>query len=217
MNNRPFSSVQGKGFTLIEMLVSVAIFTIVMVIALGALLSLSEADRKAQTINAAVNNLSFAIDSMSRLLRTGLNYHCGQSGVLADPQNCIVTPQPYLAFQVVDDSLNGCVKGSPCTVVYCLSAEGSASSCNTGTSCAADSSCSILRLICSGASCGSFAAITSPEVNVSSLGFYVTGSAPSDTVEPKATLLVSGTVPVTATKSTTFNIQTSVTERLYGQ
>ncbi len=208
---------KNRGFTLIEMLVSVAIFTVVMVIALGALLSLSEADRKAQTISAAVNNLSFAVDSISRLLRTGINYHCGQSGTLTNPQNCSSPPQSYLAFQVVDDSLSGCTKGSACTVIYCLSAEGSTNSCSGAISCAAGSSCSILRAICAGASCGTFAAITSPEVNVSSLSFYVTGSAFGDTVQPKVTILVSGTVPVTATKSTAFNLQTSVTERLYGQ
>ncbi len=215
-----------QGFTLIEMLVSVAIFTIVMVIALGALLSLSEADRKAQTINAAVNNLSFAIDSMSRLMRTGINYHCGSdtsTRALTESQNCINAfssppgPQPQMAFQVVDDSLSGCTKGSACTVVYCLSVEGSTNSCNSAVSCAAGSSCSILRAICAGASCTSYTPITSPEVSISSLSFYVTGSALGDTIEPKATILVSGTVPVTATKSTAFNLQTSVTARLYGQ
>lgn len=205
-----------SGFTLIEMLVSVAIFTVVMVIALGALLSLSAAGRKAQTINTAVNNLSFAVDSMSRLIRTGLNYHCGTSGTLTQGQDCITTPQSYIAFQVVDDSLNGCIQGSACTVVYCLSSAGSTDTCNSSTSCTAGSSCSLLRQICVGGSCGAFAPITSSEVSVSSLSFYVIGEASGDNIQPKVTMLVSGTVPVTATKSTVFNLQTSVTARLYG-
>lgn len=214
MKNKPFNFVQGRGFTLIEMLVSVAIFTVVMVIALGALLSLSEADRKAQTISAAVNNLSFAVDSISRLLRTGINYHCGQSGTLTDPQNCTTPPQSYLAFQVVDDSLSGCTKNSACTVVYKFdNAQDTSSQCGQTV---LPYGC-IERAICAGASCGAFAAITSPEVTISSLSFYVTGSPLGDTVQPKVTILVSGTVPVTATKSTAFNLQTSVTERLYGQ
>ncbi|MDO8518529.1 MAG: type II secretion system protein, partial [bacterium] len=203
MNNR--------GFTLVEMLVSVAIFTVVMVIALGALLSLSAASRKVQTINTAVNNLSFAVDSMSRLIRTGLNYHCGASGTMTQGQDCTIVPQPYIAFQVVDGSLNGCVQGSACEVVYCLSSEGSTDTCNSSISCTAGSSCSLLRQICVGGFCeeDDFAPITSSEVSVSSLSFYVIGAASGDNIQPKVTMLISGIVPVTATKSTVFNLQTS--------
>jgi len=70
-----------KGFTLIEVIVSVAIFSIVMVIAIGAVLSAVNANRKAQSINVVVNNLNLAVESMVRDIRTGSNYSdCSNGG-----------------------------------------------------------------------------------------------------------------------------------------
>lgn len=69
-----------KGFTLIEIIVSVGIFVVVMLIAVGAVLNAVDANRKAQNINVVVNNLNLAVESMVRDLRTGSDYlSCGQS------------------------------------------------------------------------------------------------------------------------------------------
>lgn len=187
------------GFTLIEMLVSVALFSMVMVVALGALLSMSVAARKAEGINSAINNLSAAIDSMSRSVRTGANYHCGAGGTVAAPQDCSASPQPFFSFLAYDGS----------QVTYCLSNPG-ATTCNVSTSCGAGA-CTILRSINGGA----YASLTAPEVNIKFLGFYVIGSTLGDSVQPKMTVLVSGTVPVTTNTSSLFNIQTSVTQRIF--
>ena len=65
-----------KGFSLVEMLVSVALFSAVMLIGAGALLSLIDANRKAQSLNSVMNNLNFALESMSRNIRVGTTYHC---------------------------------------------------------------------------------------------------------------------------------------------
>ena len=87
-----------RGFTLIEMIVSVAIFAIVMVAVSGAYLNLINIDRQTRGTNDVVNNLSFALDSMSRSIRTGTNY-CSAStpGCFSsqfsyiDSNNCIIT------------------------------------------------------------------------------------------------------------------------------
>lgn len=63
-----------KGFTLIEIIVSMAIFSVVMVVALGAFLKIVDVNKRAQTVEAAVNNLTFVVESMSRELRTGQVY-----------------------------------------------------------------------------------------------------------------------------------------------
>ena len=60
-----------EGFTLIEMVVSLAIFSVVAVIALGALIRIISANQKAQAIQAAVTNVNFALESMSREIRVG--------------------------------------------------------------------------------------------------------------------------------------------------
>lgn len=64
-----------KGFTLIEIMVSLAIFTVVAVIAVGALLKVMDANRKSINLKTAINNLNFALESMSREMRVGSDYY----------------------------------------------------------------------------------------------------------------------------------------------
>ena len=219
----------GKGFTLIELMVSVAIFSVVMVLALGSLLSISTSEKKAETLKSVMNNLNFALDSMSRSIRTGSVYHCGSSGTLTVAQDCTNPGQSYLAFKATDGIT---------TVVYWL--DTTANECGqTG----AVGGC-IMRCFTTNGTCNppgsgtpnSFSQITAPEVIIAiapgqpgagaaGLIFYVTGSCDPagtggctpDTVEPKVTMTLSGYTQVTATQQTAFNIQTSVTERLYDQ
>jgi prepilin-type N-terminal cleavage/methylation domain-containing protein len=72
---------QQKGFTLIELIVAVAIFTIVMMVSMGAVFSIVNANRKSQSMNVVINNLNFAFESMIRDLRTGSDYEVN-GGVL---------------------------------------------------------------------------------------------------------------------------------------
>ena len=58
-----------KGFTLIEIIVSVTIFVSVALIVSGALVSLTRANRKAQDIRLLHQNLTFTLDSMSLKMR----------------------------------------------------------------------------------------------------------------------------------------------------
>lgn len=194
------------GFTLIEILVSVALFSLVMVVALGALLSMSVSIRKAESINSSVNNLSSAIDALSRSVRTGTNYSCDFSSTAP---NC--TSTPYSSFSFTGP--NGL------SVKYCLSdpnARPANSVClqNSSTAitaCPVNSSCMILRSV----SGGVFSPLTSAEINIGYLGFWVTGAVLRDGEQPKVTIVVSGTLPVTNKITSDFNIQTSVTQRIY--
>lgn len=63
-----------RGYTLLEMIVSVGIFSVVMLIATAAYLTLIHLDRQSRATTDVMSNLSFAIDSMSRAIRTGSNY-----------------------------------------------------------------------------------------------------------------------------------------------
>ncbi len=70
-----------KGFTLVELLVSIAIFSIVMVVILGAVITIMDANRKARSLSLIMNNLDLAIESMTRSIKTG-DYMSG-----GDPRN----------------------------------------------------------------------------------------------------------------------------------
>jgi len=62
------------GFTLIEIMVSLAIFSIVVVVATGALLSTIDATKKAQATQTVLTNLNLALEGMTREIRVGSNY-----------------------------------------------------------------------------------------------------------------------------------------------
>ncbi len=64
------------GFTLVEMLVSIAVFMSVMVIAIGSFISILNANKKSQAMKTVVDNVTFAVDSISRSIKIGKNYKC---------------------------------------------------------------------------------------------------------------------------------------------
>ena len=189
-----------KGFTLIELMVSVAIFAIIMVMALGALLSVSAADRKSESLSSVMNNLNFALESMTRAIRTGYDYHCGTTtGGDCTTGGTLLkfTSQDNKAVNYAYDNSSAC--GQTGTVKGC-----------------------ILRSTDGGVS---YLPITSPEVIItnaastgSGLEFYLRGSSlgtSGDDSQPNVIITLTGYVQLTATQKTPFSLQTSVTQRLY--
>ena len=77
-----------RGFTLVEILTAVSLFIVVMTVATGAILQVTQANRKTESLKVVMDNLNFALESMSRDIRFGKNYHCGVNGTIAAPQNC---------------------------------------------------------------------------------------------------------------------------------
>lgn len=68
------------GFTLVEIMVAVSIFSIVAVIAVGALLTANTVNQKAQATKLIMDNLNFAMDSMIFKMRKSGAYYCSASG-----------------------------------------------------------------------------------------------------------------------------------------
>ncbi len=66
------SSSNHKGFTLIELMVALSIFSIVSFVATSTIITVMNSYRKAQNVKLLVDNLSFALDSMSFKIREGL-------------------------------------------------------------------------------------------------------------------------------------------------
>lgn len=64
------------GFTLIEVMVSVSIFTIVVLVGISSLLTVNNSFRRSQNQRAAIDNLSFATESIMREVRIGREYAC---------------------------------------------------------------------------------------------------------------------------------------------
>lgn len=75
---------RGRGFTLIETMVSVAIFVVVAMIVTMVFITIVDANRKAQSIRLVMDNLNFSIDAMALRMREGTDYACEPAG----SQNC---------------------------------------------------------------------------------------------------------------------------------
>ena len=66
-----------RGFTLMEVMVAVSIFAIVVTVGIGALLTINNSYRKAQTSRQAVDSLTYILESMSRSIRTARSWDAG--------------------------------------------------------------------------------------------------------------------------------------------
>ena len=184
-----------RGFTLIEMMVAFAIFAVIMVVAVGSLLSLIRANYKAQTTKTVVNNLHFALENMSRNIRTGTGYHCGGSGDLTVARDCTSTAESQFVFKSRDGSY----------VMYRL----------FGGSISRSKSSDTGVLVSS----ANFIPITAPEVQVDTLSFYVDGADRSNEPgnnkeQPRVFILVKGSMLGKNKFPTRFDIQTLVSQRL---
>lgn len=108
---------QQSGFTLIESMVAIAIFTIVMVIGISALLNVNNTNKKSQNLRTIIDSLNFTMEDMARNFKLGSYYHCvgpADPGIavgtvndfLADPEDCGTgTHSGYLAAAL--ESMNG--------------------------------------------------------------------------------------------------------------
>ncbi|MHB8860703.1 MAG: PilW family protein [Minisyncoccota bacterium] len=75
-----------RGYTLIELMVAVGLFAVIMLLASGAYLMMVGLNRQAQGVATGIDNLSFALETMARGIRTGSGYTCpgGTSGCVID-------------------------------------------------------------------------------------------------------------------------------------
>lgn len=178
------------GFTLVEMITAVAIFALVMVVAMGSLLNVLGANKQSQAIQTAVNNLNLAMEMMSREIRTGYNYHCGEcsGSFCSDTQDC-VSGDNSIAFE----PYNGNLSLYNDQVIFKLSDNQIFKSEDGGNS---------------------FLPLTSRELYLEDLTFIVVGSDAYDEIHPKVLITTSGYVVSGSQTKTYFNLQTTVSQRL---
>lgn len=75
-----------KGFTIIEVMITISLFTLFIITGIGALLNASYYHKQNQKFSSIMDTLSFIMDDMSTNLRTGSAYVCGAEDI-GDPQN----------------------------------------------------------------------------------------------------------------------------------
>lgn len=162
-----------KGFTLVEIMVSLAIFSLVMVVALGAFLKIVDLNKRAQNVESAVNNLTFTMEALTRELRTGQSYS---------------TATWPISFIGKYDSSN-----QPVYYAYRLDANRIQRATRTGSVPIA----------------GDFSYTTSPSVKITTLSFELI----PNTI-PMVRIYTAGEVGSVEKAKATFDIQTTISQRL---
>ncbi len=66
-----------KAFTLLEIMISVGLFTIIMVLGTSAVLNANVVHKKNQNQRAIIDNLNFMLEDIARNARVGSDYNCG--------------------------------------------------------------------------------------------------------------------------------------------
>ncbi len=201
-----------KGFSLVELMVALTIFSIVMTVAIGTLLVLIDANTKAQALSTATTNLSFAIDSMTRNLRTGKDFYC-TNATISDTQ----------ADGLYDSSTFGTTKTQNCpggggsVIIY---TPGFATTTRVGYRLNGQQ---IEQWVDRNSSTDGWVPITSNQpptaVSITRMVFDLTGSdntsaTTPDYSQPAISLIIEGEVDNGLTNTTNFKVQSNVTQRV---
>lgn len=178
------------GFTVIEMVVSLGLFSSVLSISVGALLSMINSNRKTQSLRSAMDNLNLATEEMSRSIIQGRTYHCGESGeIWKASSSCNSEGDTFFAFEAHDGSSTISDQ-----IVYKLDATNGRlqKSINSGTD---------------------FKDVTAPSIKIDNLKFYVYGSDPLNKEVPRVVITIGGTAGTKESTRSSFNIQTTASQR----
>jgi prepilin-type N-terminal cleavage/methylation domain-containing protein len=190
-----------KGFTLVELMVAVAVFSIVMVVATSALLNVIDANLKAQAIKTAINNVNFALESISKDARVGTDYSCLSNGEYVD--TCLTNGEG-IKYRSPRADVDGSGKRGFAyynynditkRIDFCLEKAGNP---------------------CSDSSLANFSPITSGDLEITSMEFYVLNddNTTAEIEQPRIILTLSAITAGGKEKvRTAFDLQTSVSQR----
>ena len=202
------SNAHERGFTLIEMLISIAIFTIVMTMSIGALLVVNSAFQKTRLIKSAMENAGITLETMAKKIRVGDTYHCGTPGNTKSPWDCEYigsgSSSNYFTFRT---GVNNYVeyKHNPTNETVemrtCDASGNPSSWCNSPAE----------------SHWGQEKTITSPELRITSLEFNVHNSEDVE-VQPWVLITMTGFAEIPGAVNddldTTFYLQTIVSQRV---
>lgn len=192
-----FPRKNAKGFTLIEIMVSVSIFAIIMLMVSSSIYAVFDSNGKSQSLRAVMDNLNLSLESMTRTIRFGRNYHCDLNVSGTAPNNCASGAS---SMQLTNSG------GSQ--VIYQLCTTGS----NAGR-------------VARSNDCVNGPFITGSDVTISKLMFYVLGTTQyvagagtcpgsNDCLQPRVVIVLEGYAGSKLTSRSSFSLQTTISQRL---
>lgn len=200
-----------KGFTLIEVMIAMAIFTVIVTIGIGAVLDATSQHYRSKNIRTVMDSLNFIMEDMSRNLRLGSDVRCITSANVNEnpvdgsgdiiPASCPDASYAYGSNRIFFRNLVGTHVG------YIISVPVGSPAIP-----ATYQPSQILKY--NGDDPNAAQELTPAEVIIdfSRSGFRVTGAEPNDTRQPTVTIRLAGTIVYKGTDSD-FAIQTTVALR----
>ncbi len=203
-----YSSKNKKGFTLIEIIVSLALFAVVATVSIGAFLKIIAANRKSQAIETSVNDANFALESMVRDLRVGTDYQCLASA--ASIPSSITSPSiatcslssNVLAFNSYQTAAKS--GGGICNLIHAYQLSGSVIQKAEQATCG--------QSYLSGTF--TFQPLTSTSSNLTIQNFQIKVDGTLGSVQPKVFILIGGYSGVNEADKATFVVQTTAEQRI---
>lgn len=190
-----FSHIQSRknvnqaGFTLVELMVSLALFIIVVLALIGSLYTVNDASRKVQAMRTVMDNLNFAMESISRTVRTSEQIVCSGTG----SANCPIDESG--GYEI---SMNSTL-GERQQVFYRWNSSNKSVEKKT------------INLNDAGST--DWQSITSPEISIDHMVFYVDGAELGDSKQPSVAVQLDGVASVPNGSPIPFSIQTYLSQR----
>lgn len=191
-----------KGFTLIEMLVTVTLFAIIITIAVGSFTNAERTERQVSSLISAQSNVSLALEQMSREIRTGYLF-CHDPGSATYSSRCDDAANATLPTCVVENPASSTPVWE-CPSLDFYDAGGNEVNYSWDGSALTES-----------INGGAPQAVTGNTVSVRSLQFILSGQTEGDHWPPRITvslgIAASSTDP--AVMNDVFNLETTVSAR----
>lgn len=180
-----------QGFSLVELMVALTLFSIIMISSIGTLITMVDANAKAQALYSVMTDMSFVVDSMTRNIRTAHEHYCFNDSYESSAFN---------------DS------GSDYPVNDCSGELGIAFTADRGGERIGYRYNSDDESIEQRTDDGEWIRMTSETVKITNLEFIVSGTDDTDDVQPRIFLVIEGKVENGLDVATTFKLQTNVVQ-----
>lgn len=178
------------GFTLVEVLVALTLFVFVVLAAISSLYSVNDAYRKVTAMRSVLDNLSFAMESMSRTVRTSRHIICNGTLNSSGTRNCSFPNNPASRLSMYSLVHNY-------EIEYRLNA----------------TTQQLEKRMKEGGTWSDWISITAPEIKIHSFSVFVQGSDTNENLQPGVILLVRGIAAAYTGETTPFALHTFISQR----
>ncbi len=179
---------------MIEVMIATALFTVIVVISIGAVLSVAANHKRVQGMRVIVDNLSFIMEDMARNVRLGNTFHCDNSSPLNVAVSC-----PSGLTKLVFEGVNGDPAVDADQIIYLISQTNN----------------QVLKSKDGGTTYSNLTEVGEVTMDLLRSGFIVTGAESGDNTATRVIIRLSGVIHFGGIDSP-FDLQTTVSPRQAG-